>query len=189
MKSKKIAVFASGKGSNAINIIEYFKSNKNIAVDCIICNKLDAPIVLEAQKRGISVIVCSNEEVEKSSYLKAICQKRKIDGIILAGFLRKIPEDLISTYTDKIINIHPSLLPKYGGQGMYGTKVHKAVIENKEKKSGITIHLVNQEYDKGRIIEQFEVKLQENETVESLQIKINNLELKHFPKVIEGFFK
>ncbi len=185
MNPHKIALLASGTGSNALNIISFFKENKNVKVEFVLSNKISAPIVESAQKLGINVLTCSNSEVESESFLLDICKKKQIDYIILAGFLRKIPAKLIENYPEKIINIHPALLPNYGGEGMYGKFVHLEVIKNRERETGITIHFVNSEYDKGRIIAQFKCDLTENETLESVQAKIHDLEMAYFPRVIE----
>lgn len=185
MISKKIALFASGRGSNALNIIDYFAENSVVKVQFLLCNKKEAPVVKSAQNKGIEVVVCSNEDIESPNFLVKICEEKQIDYIILAGFLRKIPHNLVAHFENKIINIHPSLLPKYGGEGMYGKFVHEAVLAKKEKETGITIHFVNAEYDKGEIIAQFSCKLDENDTLESVQEKIHRLEMEHFPEVIE----
>jgi phosphoribosylglycinamide formyltransferase-1 len=187
MFKHSIAIFASGTGSNALNIIEYFKNNSKIKVAFVLCNKFEAPIVKSAFEKGIKVIVCTNQEVENSEFLYDICKKNKVTEIILAGFLRKIPALFIQKFQNKIINIHPSLLPKYGGNGMYGKFVHEAVIKNDEKETGISIHLVDDEYDKGEIIAQYKVELSEKETIDSIQLKIHILEMKNFPKTIEEF--
>lgn len=185
MIQKKIALFASGRGSNALNIIDYFENDPRIKIQFVLSNKFDAPIVESAKKRGIRVVICSNKEVASDSYLLDLCEGYQIDYIILAGFLRKIPLSLIRLFDEKIINIHPSLLPKYGGQGMYGKFVHEAVLGNNEKETGITIHFVDADYDKGKIIAQFSCKLSDFETLESIQQKIHELEMEHFPRVIE----
>jgi phosphoribosylglycinamide formyltransferase 1 len=185
MNQHRLAIFASGKGSNALNIITYFKKHPRIKVTFLLCNKLEAPIVQTASKKGIKVIVITNEEVEKADLLLKLCVKHHISTIILAGFLRKLPQDFVQHYPKQIINIHPSLLPKYGGEGMYGKFVHEAVLANQEQETGISIHFVNEEYDKGKLIAQFKTKLNETETLESIQEKIHALEMKHFPKTIE----
>lgn len=184
MKKVRLAIFASGTGSNALNIIRYFKTSDAVEVSFVLSNKQDAKIVTSAREEGIEVVVVSNQEVETGGKLVDLCRENRIDYIILAGFLRKIPEQLIGLYPDRIINIHPSLLPKYGGKGMYGANVHKALLENKEKESGITIHFVNPEFDKGEIIAQFKCAVEEGETLESLQQKIHLLEHTNFPTVI-----
>lgn len=180
-----LAIFASGTGSNALNIIRFFKDSETVKVHFVLSNKHDAGIVDSAKAEGINVVVVSNQDVEEAVKIIDLCSSNKIDYIILAGFLRKIPEQLIELYPNRIINIHPSLLPEYGGKGMYGTNVHKAVLENKEKESGITIHYVNSEFDKGEIIAQFKCAVDENETLESLQQKIHQLEHANFPGIIE----
>lgn len=185
MNLTRLAVFASGTGSNALNIIRFFKDSDSVKVSFVLSNKEDAPIVASAKEEGIDVVVISNQEVEAVDKIIDLCTSDRVDYIILAGFLRKIPEQLIELYPDRIINIHPSLLPKYGGKGMYGANVHKAVLENKEKESGITIHFVNSEFDRGEIIAQFRCEVDENETLESLQQKIHQLEYANFPAVIE----
>ncbi|EPB65832.1 formyl transferase, partial [Ancylostoma ceylanicum] len=141
-------VQTNGTGSNALNIIRFFRNSDAVKVDFVLSNKQDAKIVSSAKEEGVNVVVVSNQEVEASDKIIELCIANKIDYIILAGFLRKIPEKLIRHYPDRIINIHPSLLPKYGGKGMFGANVHKAVLENNEKESGITIHFVNSEFDK-----------------------------------------
>lgn len=186
MEKKKLAIFASGTGSNALNIIDFFKDSEEIEVAFVLSNKQDAKIVTTAPEAGVPVYVFSNAEVEEAGKVLELCFEQQIDYIILAGFLRKIPLSLFLAFPNKIINIHPSLLPKYGGQGMYGANVHKAVLANNEKVSGITIHFVNAEFDKGEIIAQFSCDLVENETLESLQEKIHQLEHAHFPTVIQN---
>lgn len=185
MIQKNLALFASGRGSNALNIIDYFNGNSSLKIAFVLCNKANASIVASAREKGINVIVCQNEDIEKPNYLTEICEKNKVSTVILAGFLRKIPADFVQNYPNRIINIHPSLLPKYGGEGMYGKFVHEAVLENGDKETGITIHYVNEEYDKGEIIAQFKCPLTNQESVESIQTKIHALEMEYFPKIIE----
>ncbi len=185
MNKIRLAIFASGTGSNALNIIEYFKNSSTVEIVFILSNKSDAPIVQSAINKGIPVKLFTNKEVEEAVLITEFCSTQKIDFIILAGFLRKIPEQLIALYPNKIINIHPSLLPAYGGKGMYGSNVHKAVLQNNESISGITIHFVNSEFDKGEVIAQFTCQISESETLSSLQEKIHQLEHKNFPKIIE----
>lgn len=189
MARKKIAVFASGTGSNALNLSAYFEQHADIEVAFILCNKADAPVVAEARKRGLKVELCTNAQVDEPGFLVNLCRSYATDAIILAGFLRKIPQELVEAYPNRIINIHPSLLPKYGGPGMYGNFVHRAVLENKEKCTGISIHFVDPEYDKGELIAQFECELGENESIESIREKIHTLEMLHFPKVVEQAFR
>lgn len=185
MVKHRLAVFASGKGSNALNIIRYFKRHPHINVSFLLCNKLEAPIVQKASGKGIKTIIIANEEVEQAELLIGLCKKHQISAIILAGFLRKLPQGFIQQYPKHIINIHPSLLPKYGGEGMYGKFVHTAVLANQEKETGISIHYVDEEYDTGKLIAQFKIGLNKTESLESIQQKIHILEMKHFPKTIE----
>jgi len=178
-----IAIFASGNGSNAENIIQYFKNNIKFKINLIVTNKNDAFVVQRAIKNNIPHIVFSKKEFENTTIID-ILKNKKIDFIILAGFLLKISPELVKYYTNKIVNIHPALLPNYGGKGMYGMNVHKAVIEAQESESGITIHYVNENYDKGSIIFQAKCEISNQETPESLAEKIHNLEYEHFPTEI-----
>lgn len=181
-----IAIFASGKGSNAEKIIDYFAHHPNIKVCCVLSNKRDAGVLDMASSKNIFVKTFNKQELENSAIERFLIEQ-KVDYIILAGFLLKIPQGLIKSFPDKIINIHPSLLPKYGGKGMYGINVHKAVVENKENESGISIHLVNEEYDKGRILLQEKCAVSENDTAEDLAKKIRVLEHKYFAPCIEQY--
>ena len=185
MNKKSIALFASGNGSNAVNLIHFFQNHAQIEVKLLVCNKADAPVVAKAESLGIEVLVFSNEEFESGLTVLQELDYRAIDWIILAGFLRKIPVNIIRGYQNRIMNIHPSLLPKYGGKGMYGRFVHEAVIGAKELKSGISIHLVDEEFDQGEILAQFETELTPTDTSDSLAEKIHSLEHKHFPIIVE----
>lgn len=184
MNKKSIALFASGNGSNAVNLIRFFQNHPQIEVKTLLCNKENAPIVEKARDLGVEVLIFSNEEFESGLTVLQELDYRAIDWIVLAGFLRKIPLNIIRGFQNRIINIHPSLLPKFGGKGMYGKFVHEAVIEGKEAKSGISIHLVNEEFDQGKILAQFETVLTVNDTVDSLAEKIQMLEHKHFPIIV-----
>lgn len=188
MVPKKIAVFASGTGSNALNIINYFKDHPGIQVGFVLSNRADAPVLAAAAQQGVATLTLNNTEVSDADVLIRLCEEQGVDGIVLAGFLRKIPEHFVSRYENRILNIHPSLLPKYGGEGMYGNFVHQAVLANREMQTGITIHWVNTEYDKGEVVAQFTCELDENESIESIREKIHALEMMHFPKVIEQAF-
>ncbi|HXR83131.1 MAG TPA: phosphoribosylglycinamide formyltransferase [Hanamia sp.] len=184
-KSKKnLVIFASGAGSNAQKIIEHFKENGKAEITLIVCSNPNAGVLKIAEKEKIPVLVIEKEEFRETGYLDEI-KKADPNLIILAGFLWKIPEILIQAFPDKIINIHPALLPAYGGKGMYGNAVHTAVVSNREKESGITIHFVDEKYDHGQIIFQEKCSLSENETPESLAQKIHQLEHQFFPKTIE----
>jgi formyltetrahydrofolate-dependent phosphoribosylglycinamide formyltransferase len=181
-----IAIFASGAGSNTQKIIDHFKiPGSNIKVVLIVSNKPAAGVLQIAAKENIPSVIIEKEKFFTGNAYADELKEKKIDFIILAGFLWKVPAALINAYPKKIINIHPALLPKYGGKGMYGHYVHEAVIANKEKESGITIHYVDELYDHGLIIFQTAFLLNENETAETLAGRIHELEHRHFPKVIE----
>ena len=183
-KKVSILIFASGNGSNAENIITYFRKK---AIDInwiIITNNKNAGVINRSIKMGVPFLVFNKKDFYENMFLKKISLiNPKL--IILAGFLLKVPENLIKKFDDKIINIHPSLLPKYGGKGMYGMHVHKEVIKNKEEQSGISIHYVNNQYDDGKIIFQKSTKITYPFTAEELAKKIHELEMKYFPEVIE----
>ncbi len=185
MEKVNIALFASGKGTNAINIIDFFSSHKQIQVSLLITNKKDAAVIEEATIRNIECLYFPNEAFEGGLTIEQELDYREISWVILAGFLRKISRNFVKTFENRIINIHPSLLPKYGGKGMYGRFVHEAVKQNKEIESGITIHLVNEEFDKGTILAQFKTPIEATDSVEEIAAKIHLLEQKHFPEVIE----
>jgi phosphoribosylglycinamide formyltransferase-1 len=181
----RIAVFASGAGSNTKKIIGYFKDHPLIKIALIVCNKPDAGVIKIAELENIPSLIIEKEKFFRGNAYTDELKKREIDFIVLAGFLWKIPSLLIKTFPDRIINIHPALLPKYGGKGMYGHLVHKAVISNKEKESGITIHYVDDLYDHGKIIFQAKCPVEENDTAETLAHKIHLLEHAHFARIIE----
>jgi len=182
---KKIAIFASGSGTNAENIIKYFNDNNNIEISLVLSNKKDAYVLQRAKNNNIQSFIFSSKDLQNTSIVLDKLKEEEIDFIVLAGFLLKIPQQIIEAYPNKILNIHPALLPKYGGKGMYGDFVHKAVIANKEKESGITIHFVNDKYDEGAIVFQAKCCIEESDTPESLAQKIHHLEYEHFPKIIE----
>lgn len=180
------AIFASGEGTNAENIIKHFTNDPRIKIKLVITNRDDAGVVARAEKYKKNVQIIGKEALNNySDKIIEFLKTEKIDLIILAGFLLKIPESFVKAFPNKIVNIHPSLLPKYGGKGMYGMNVHKAVIENKEMESGISIHFVNEEYDKGEMILQQKCIVNANDTAESLAQKIRELEHEYFPKAIE----
>lgn len=180
------AIFASGEGTNAENIIKHFTNDPRIKIKLVITNRDDAGVVARAEKYKKNVQIISKEALNNySDKIIEFLKTEKIDLIILAGFLLKIPDSFVKAFPDKIINIHPSLLPKHGGKGMYGMNVHKAVIENKETESGISIHFVNEEYDKGELILQQKCVVNPNDTPETLAQKIRALEHEYFPKAIE----
>ncbi|MEY4962974.1 MAG: hypothetical protein RLZZ323_293 [Bacteroidota bacterium] len=181
---KKIVVFASGSGTNAENIIRHFKSTGIASVVAVFTNKAEAQVIQRAEKYHVPTQVFSKNDLETGKVLQKI-NAIQPDLIVLAGFLLKFPESIVIAYPDKIINIHPALLPKYGGKGMYGMHVHQAVVENKEPKTGITIHYVNENYDEGNVIFQKEVAVLVTDTLEVVAAKIHQLEQDHFPAVIE----
>ncbi|MEA3318350.1 MAG: phosphoribosylglycinamide formyltransferase [Bacteroidota bacterium] len=181
-----IAIFASGSGTNAENIIKYFEKLKNIKISLILSNKKDAFVLKRAENFNIPSYVFNKNEFNKTNIVTNVLKSYNIDFIVLSGFLLLIPQNLILKYQNKIINIHPALLPKYGGKGMYGMNVHNAVIESNEQQSGISIHYVNNKYDEGNIIFQAKCKIDKNESPESLANKIHELEYKYFPKIIEN---
>ena len=183
MDVKRIAIFASGSGSNAQNIIEYFADNKNIIVDSVWTNNPSAYVLERAKKCGIDSFIFSREEFKNTLFVVEKLKNRNINLIVLAGFLWLIPSNLIQNF--RIINIHPALLPKYGGKGMYGMNVHQAVVENKEIESGISIHFVNEKYDEGEIIFQAVCPVIPSDSPEDVAEKVHQLEYKHFPEVIE----
>jgi phosphoribosylglycinamide formyltransferase-1 len=180
-----LAIFASGTGTNAARIIDYFRGSTHINVRLIVCNKPEAGVLNIAQREGIPTLLIEKEPFFRGGAYVEELQGKKIDLIILAGFLWKIPETLVKAYPGRIINIHPALLPKYGGKGMYGRFVHEAVIAAGDKESGITIHYVDEQYDHGKPIHQFTIPVNPNETPETLAEKIHKLEHEHFPAVIE----
>ncbi|TXH21755.1 MAG: phosphoribosylglycinamide formyltransferase [Chitinophagaceae bacterium] len=186
MKTKiNIAIFASGTGSNAQKIISHFEHNELIHIALIVSNKADAGVLNIANAAKIpSIVIERNQFMKGDGYVNTL-QKHDIEWIILAGFLWKVPETLISAFPQKIINIHPALLPKYGGKGMYGHFVHEAVVANKEKESGITIHFIDEHYDHGAHIFQAKCEIQEQDTAEIVAKKVLALEHQYFPTIIE----
>ena len=183
--STHIAIFASGKGTNAASIIEHFRNHPSVCIRLIVCNNPSAKVLDIAAENKIESIIIEKEKFFKGDGYLEILREKKIDWIILAGFLWKVPATLIHAYPEKIVNIHPALLPKYGGKGMYGKHVHEAVIAAKETKSGITIHLVDEIYDHGRNIFQAECAVEPGDTPETLSKKIQALEHEYFAKMIE----
>lgn len=187
MSPVKIAVFASGSGTNAENIVKYFKNSTLCKVELILSNKNNAYVLERAKQLGVHSFVFSANQLNETTLVDDLLEENCIDFIILAGFLLKIPQRIIEKYPSKIINIHPALLPAYGGKGMYGIKVHRAVIEAGEQESGITIHLVDEHFDNGQIIFQAKCSISKDDTPEDLAVKIHLLEQLHFPRVIEEF--
>lgn len=180
-----IAIFASGAGSNARKIIEHFSQHPKVRVELVVCNKPHAGVLNIADEHGIPTLLLDKEQFFRGNAYVDEFKVDDIEFIVLAGFLWKIPDALIHAYPGKIVNIHPALLPKYGGKGMYGNHVHEAVIANKETESGITIHLVDEVYDHGKIIFQTKCEVKEDDTPDTLAARIHELEHKHYAKVIE----
>ena len=183
--SKNIAIFASGTGTNAANIIQYFAHKQTAFVALVVCNNPQAGVLTIAELNNIPALIIEKERFFKGDAYVPELKKAGIDFIVLAGFLWKIPSAIINTYRDSIINIHPALLPKFGGKGMYGSFVHEAVLSAKEKESGITIHFVDEFYDNGKTVFQVSCPVYEDDTTETLAKRIHELEYAHFPKVIE----
>lgn len=181
----RIALFCSGSGSNAEKIMEYFQGREDVEVSLLLANKADAFALKRAEKFGVPTVVVSRSEFFEQEKALSILQEKKIDWIILAGFLWLIPQYLVKNYPNRIINIHPALLPAYGGKGMYGMNVHTAIVKAKEPKSGITIHYVNEHYDEGQIIFQASCDVSPSDTAEDVAKKVQILEHKYFPEVVE----
>lgn len=184
----KIAIFASGKGSNADQLMTYFKESPLLSIELLVTNNSLAKVVDVAHKHQVNVKVVDSSLLSAKAFIDDL-KMRNVEVIVLAGFLKKIPELLIEAFENKIINIHPSLLPKYGGKGMYGANVHRSVIENGETESGISIHQVNSEYDKGELLAQYKCPVYKTDTVELLSKRIQELEHKYLPIVLEEFIK
>jgi len=186
---KNIAIFASGSGSNAENIIQYFRTAVDARVGMVLCNKPGAGVLERAKRLDIETCIFNREQFYETDELVNMLIERGTDLIVLAGFLWLVPAGLLSAFEGRVINIHPALLPKFGGKGMYGAKVHEAVIAAGEKESGITIHYVNAHYDEGDAIFQARCTIEKGETAESLAAKIHELEYRHFPVVIRELLK
>lgn len=184
---KNIAIFASGSGTNTEKIIAHFQNNEGVKIVLIVSNKADAFVLKRAEKHQIPTIILNREEFNDTEDLIGHLHHYKIDLIVLAGFMWLVPTYLIRAFPDKIINIHPALLPRFGGKGMYGLYVHRAVLNAKEKETGITIHYVNEVYDEGKIIFQTRCTINKDDTPETLAEKVHQLEYEHYPVVIERF--
>ncbi len=183
---KHIVIFASGSGTNAEQIMKHFADDPEVAVSHVYSNKEGAGVLSRAANFGVPTTVFNKTGFDE---ITANLQSSNPDLIVLAGFLLKIPDELISSFRNKIVNIHPSLLPKYGGKGMYGHHVHQAVLENSEVKSGITIHLVDEVYDNGEILFQATCEVLPNDSIDTLASRIHELEHAHFPKVVESLLR
>ena len=185
---KKIVLFASGNGSNAENIMAYFNMSNAVSVVGIFTNNSEAKVIERAKKHKVPTFIFNKMELTDDTVLNQLKQLQP-DLIVLAGFLLKFPIHIINEFQNKVINIHPALLPNYGGKGMYGMHVHQAVLGNNEKETGITIHYVNEHFDKGEFIFQADVNIENCKTAEEIAQKIHELEMEHFPKVIERFLE
>lgn len=183
-KMRRIAVFASGSGSNAENLYNHFFGSKTVKVDLILSENPNAFVLERAEKLGIDHWVFTMDQLGSGAVGDEL-KSRSIDFIILAGFLKRIPDDILSMFPQRIVNIHPALLPKYGGKGMYGMHVHRAVVAAREVESGITIHYVNERYDEGHVIFQAKCVVEKNDTADDLAAKIHDLEYKYFPQIVE----
>lgn len=182
---KNIAIFASGSGTNAENIIRYFSNKKSAKVALVLSNKRESFVLKRAEALNVKTLFFDRTDFYVSGKVPEYLIQYKIDFVVLAGFLWLVPENIITRYESRIINIHPALLPAYGGKGMYGAKVHESVIKSRDRESGITIHYVNKRYDDGDIIFQAKCKIDPSDTPESLAVKVHALEYEHFPKIIE----
>lgn len=181
---KNIAIFASGSGTNAENIIRHFQGNKDVNVTLVVSNKPDAYVLVRAANLHVPSLTLTREEFARGEELARLMKERGIDFIVLAGFLLRVPEALIEAYPGRIVNIHPALLPKYGGKGMYGDRVHRAVVEAGERESGITIHLIDEQYDRGTTVFQAKCPVLPGDTPDDVARKVHALEYAHYPEVI-----
>lgn len=186
--TKNIWVFASGSGSNAEKLFAYFNRHPRYRITGLLCNNPQAGVAGKAQAAGVPVFTMDNAELREPGKLQQLLTGNGVDYIILAGFLRKIPDDVTRHFADRILNIHPALLPKFGGQGMYGMHVHRAVKEAGETETGITIHLVNEQYDKGRVLLQSSVAVEAGDSPEDIAHKVQELEHRHFAAACEAYF-
>ena len=189
LENIQIAIFASGNGTNAENIISHLENISNLHVSLIVSDKENAGIHEVAFKNNIPIFLIPKSDINIGDEILKHLKSHQIDFIVLAGYLKKVPVNILQTFNRKVINIHPALLPKYGGKGMYGKHVHEAVISNKETESGITIHYVDEIYDNGEIILQEKCSISENDTAETLAEKIHQLEYAYYPEVIANLLK
>jgi len=181
---KRIAIFGSGKGTNAENIIQHFSDSDVARVTLVLSNRKDAGILKRAKEHSIPGMFFGIEELNSGTVLSKL-KASGIDLIVLAGFLKKVPAEVLAEFPNRVVNIHPALLPDYGGEGMYGMNVHRAVVENEEEETGITIHFVNEAYDEGEIIFQDSVEVDLEDSPEDVAYKVQELEHRHYPSVIE----
>ena len=186
---QRIAIFASGTGSNAIKIIEHFKGHPTIEASLVLSNNAKSTVLSKAVNADVEIYSFNRELFYNTNQVLNKLKSSKIDLVVLAGFMWLVPENLVHEYSDRIMNIHPALLPKFGGKGMYGMHVHHAVKSAGEKETGMTIHLVNKEYDKGRVLFQAKCSLAEDESAETIVLKVQELEHTHFAQQIEAYLQ
>ena len=186
---KRIAIFASGSGSNAQKIMEHFKNHNDAEIVIVLTNNPEAYVLQRADNFEIPTHVFGRKEFYETNKVVDLLKKLETDLIVLAGFLWLVPDNLLKAFPNKVINIHPALLPKYGGKGMYGDRVHRTIIENKEEESGITIHFVNENFDEGEIIHQSRFRIEEDDDLETIKFKGQQLEHLHYPRVVEQLLK
>ncbi len=182
---KQIALFASGSGTNVENIVNYFKAHEAVSVTLVLCNNPKAPVIQRADRLGIACRVFNRATFYETDEILHLLRDEQIDLIVLAGFLWLVPPAIVSAYPSRILNIHPALLPKYGGKGMYGHHVHEAVKANQEKETGITIHFADAAYDEGRVVMQKRCALRDSDAVEDIVAKVHALEYEFYPQAIE----
>lgn len=182
--SKNIAILASGNGTNAENIIRYFQNSESVNIGLVLANRETALVLERARSLNVPAACMGKAEWVDGTAVLSLLEERGIDFIVLAGFLARIPDCILHAYPNKIINIHPSLLPKFGGKGMYGNRVHEAVVAAGEKESGITIHYINEHFDEGKIIRQYKCPIWPGETAEQVAEKVHALEYEYYPQVI-----
>ncbi|MDO6761117.1 phosphoribosylglycinamide formyltransferase [Tamlana sp. 2_MG-2023] len=186
---KRIVIFASGSGSNAENIIRFFENSNTASVVQVLTNNPQAKVLDRAKNLKVSAFSFNRVAITKTDDVLNLLKASKPDLIVLAGYLWKFPDNILNAFPNKVINVHPALLPKFGGKGMYGMNVHQAIVENKETETGITIHYVNEHYDEGAIIFQAKCKVESTDSADDVASKIHELEMEHFPKVVEELLK
>ena len=183
---KRIVIFASGSGTNAENLIKFFNDRESASVVQVLTNNPQAKVIERCKKLNVNTLIFNKEDFSQSNDILNMLKSLNTDLIVLAGFLWKFPEFILKEFENKVINIHPALLPKYGGKGMYGKYVHQAILDNKEVETGITIHYVNENYDEGAIIFQTKCSIETADTIEDIATKIHKLEMYHFPRAVES---
>lgn len=186
---KNIAIFASGSGTNAENIIRHFQGNKSARVALVVSNKPDAFVLVRAEKLGVPSLTLTRDELADGDGMAGLMRRHGIDFIVLAGYLLRVPEGLLRAYPHRIVNIHPALLPRHGGKGMYGDRVHRAVVEAGERESGITIHYIDEHYDEGTTLFQAKCPVTPDDTPDDVGRKVHELEYRYYPEVIERLLR